>query len=202
MNREEIATKATSRGVQFIMECVQGGIDDYANSKNYSDAAKHDHSVSVAAACINSHIVARAKRMSMEMQGFLQIKERRGRTTFILADYTEVWYKKLNQDGKPSFRSSKQALKYIEPLKQQLQLGIDMPPERERWVAGYKASSPAATEFQIVVAGRKKNGEWWEVPLTGAEIPTLFPAPVPAPIPAATTEVLKKRVRIRKQREA
>jgi hypothetical protein len=74
-----------------------------------------------------------------------------------------------------------------------------MPPGMERWVAGYKSLSAANTEFAIVVAGREKTGEWWEVPLTGAEIQELFPAT--APVPAATSEIIKKRIRIRKTKE-
>jgi hypothetical protein len=107
MDREDVATKATSKGVQFIMECIQEGLDIYNNPKLYHPDAKRDHSLSVSATCINSHIIELAKRMSVDMQGFSRIRETRGRTTFILADQTEVWYKKLNKDGKPSFRKSK-----------------------------------------------------------------------------------------------
>ena len=117
-------------------------------------------------------------------------------------DRVEIWYKKLNRDGKPSYRPSKQAENYLKLPKQQLLLDMELPLEMERWVAGYKSISQTDTKFQIVVAGPTSTGEWWEVPLTGSEIRELFPASAPAFVPAATTKIVKQRVRIRKKEEA
>lgn len=200
MDRESIVAKATSQGVRFILECIQGGLDDYANSENYGEAARRIHSIGLSAAIINSHIIHRAKTQSLELPELIRVREKRGRITFILGDYTEIWYKKLDKDGRPRFRPSKQALQYIEPPAQQLSLKIDLPPEKDRWVAGYKIASAAGTQFQIVIAGREATGSWWEVPLTGGEIHELFP--IQADLPAATLHTVQKRVRIRQAKEA
>ena len=202
VEREKIVAAATSQGVQFVLECIQQGLGDYADPNNYSEAIKRDHSASVAASCINCHIIKRAAQKSMEMGGFIQIRKTRGRTTFILGDRVEIWYKKLNRDGKPSYRPSRQAQSYLEPLKQQSPLNLELPPEMERWVAGYRSISQTDTKFQIIVAGPTATGEWWEVPLSGSEIQELFPASAPASVPAATTKIVKQRVRIRKREEA
>ena len=199
MDREDVVARVTSQGVQFIMDCIRGGYKDYNDPSYYGDAAKRDHTTSVAAACINCHIIERAKRMSVEMQGFIQINSKRGRTTFTLADHTEIWYKKLNKDGKPSFRASQQAFDYIKPPITQLNFEIPMPPEKSRWVAGYR--SITGTDFEVLVSGPQETGEWWEVRLSGAEIQELFPASTTVPVPAASTEVIKKRVHIRKTKE-
>jgi hypothetical protein len=198
MDQDDIVSRVTSQGVQFIIDCIKGGYEDYNNPDYYSDEAKRDHTSGVAAACRNCHIVARAKRMSIEMQSFIQIQQKRGRTTFILGDHTEIWYKKIGNDGKPSFRPSQQAFDYIKPPLEQVPLAIDLPPEKARWVAGYRSSSVADTEYEVVVSGPEQTGEWWEVRLLGAEIQELFPKPAKAPAPAATAEVIKKRVRVRK----
>jgi hypothetical protein len=203
MNQGDVVNRVTSRGVQFIIECIKGGYADYNNPTYYGPIARREHTASVAAACINCHIIERAKRMSVsdEMQGLIRISQKRGRTTFILADYTEVWYKKLNKDGKPSFRVSQQALDYVEPP--QPMLNIKMPPEKIRVVAGYRPYG-AGTEFEyeVLVTGPDENGNWWEIRLLGIEIPELFPAPAPAPVPDSTAEVLKKRVHVRKAKKS
>lgn len=200
MNHEDIIDRVTSEGVRFIIECIKGGYAICHNPTNYGPDAIHDHTASVAAACINCHIIKQAERMSVEMPGFIRINQKRGRTTFTLADHTEVWYKKLNKDGKPSFRVSQQALEYVEPPEVQPTLEIDMPPQKMRVVAGYRPFG-AGTEFEVLVTGPQENGKWWEVRLSGAEIQELFPAPAPAPVPDTTTEVLRKRVHIRKTKE-
>lgn len=198
MKREDIVARVTSKGVQFAIDCIKGGYEDYGNNEYYGAEAKRDHTASVAATCINCHIVARAKRMSVDIPGFIQIKQKRGRTTFILADHTEIWFKKLDKDAKPRYRDSKQAAEYLKPKNEQLLLEMAMPPEKERWVAGYRSSSPADTEYEIIVAGPQKDGKFWEVGLLGTEIQELFPATETESVPAATAEVIKKRVQIRK----
>src|SRR5690348_5359011 len=132
MNQEDIVNRITSKGVQFIIECIKGAYADYNNEDYYGPDARREHSASVAAACINCHIIERAKRMSVseEMKGFVRISQKRGRTTFVLADLTEVWYKKLNKDGRPSFRVSQQASEYVEPPKAQPMLNMDLPPQK------------------------------------------------------------------------
>ena len=84
MDQDGVVARVTPQGVQFIVDCIKKGYEDYSNPEYYSDEAKRDHTPSVAAACRNCHIVARAKRMSVEMQGFIQIHQKRGRTTFVL----------------------------------------------------------------------------------------------------------------------
>lgn len=205
MNQEDIVNRVTSKGVQFIIECIKGGYADYNNATYYGPDAKRDHTASVASACINCHIIERAKRMSVsaDMKGLIRISHKRGRTTFILADHTEVWYKKLNKDGKPSFRVSQQALEYVEPPEAQPTLEMDMPPKKMRVVAGYRPYG-AGTEFEyeVLVTGPQEDGKWWEIRLLGLEIPKLFPAPAPAPVSDTTTEVLKKRVHVRKAKKS
>ncbi len=112
-----------------------------------------------------------------------------------------MWYKKLNKDGKPSFRVSQQALEYTEPP--QPMLDMEMPPKKMRVIAGYRPYG-AGTEFEyeVLVAGPQENGKWWEIRLLGVELPKLFPSPAPAPVPDTTTEVIKKRVQVRKPKKS
>ncbi len=65
MNQEDIVNRVTSKGVQFIIECIKGGYADYNNPKWYGSDAKREHTASVASACVNCHIIERAKRMSV-----------------------------------------------------------------------------------------------------------------------------------------
>ncbi len=203
MNQEDIVNRATSKGVRFIIEVIKGAHAIYRNSENYGPAAIRDHTPGVAAACINCHMIKLAEHMSVtdDMKGLVQIRRKRGRTTFILADYTEVWYKKLDKRGKPSFRASRQALEYTAPPVAQPTLEMEMPPQRKRMVAGYRPFG-AGIEYEILVTGPQEDGKWWEVRLFGEEVPELFPAPVPNPLPDTTTEVLKKRVQVRKPKKS
>ncbi len=200
MNQEDIVKRATSKGVRFIIEVITAAHAIYRNPENYGAAAIRDHTASVTAACINCHINKLAAHMSVsdDMRGFVHIRQKRGRTTFILADCTEIWYKKLNKNGKPSFRSSKQALEYVEP---QPMLDMEMPPKTMRMVAGYRPYG-AGTEYEILVTGPQEDGKWWEVRLSGDEIPELFSGPAQAPVPDTTTEVIKKRVQVRKPKKS
>lgn len=93
-NQDDIVGRVTSKGVQFIIECIKGGYADYNNPTYYGSVARREHTASVASACINCHIIERARRMSVtpEMKDFIRINQKRGRTTFILSDNTEVWY--------------------------------------------------------------------------------------------------------------
>lgn len=199
MNREDIVNRATSKGVRFIIAVIQGAHDKYRDPKNYGPAAIRDHTPSVAAACINCHIIKLAEELSLseDMKGIVQIKQKRGRTTFILVDQTEVWYKKLDKAGKPSFRVSRQALEYTAPPVEQPTLEMEMPPQRHRWVAGYRPVG-AGIEYEIWVTGPQEDGKWWEVRLSDKELPELFPVQTPESVPNTTTEVLKKRVHVRK----
>ncbi len=203
MNQEDIVNRATSKGVRFIIEVIKGANDIYCNSANYGPDAIRDHTPSVAAACLNCHMVKLAERLSAsdEMKGFVQIRRKRGRTTFILKDYTEVWFKKVDKAGKPSFRPSRQAFAYTTPPVEQSTLEIEMPPQRKRVVAGYRRVG-AGIEYEVVVTGPQEDGKWWEVRLSDKELPELFPAPVPEPVPDTTTEVLKKRVHVRKPKKS
>jgi len=205
MDQDDIVNRITSKGVRFIIETIKGAQAIYHNPENYGPDAIRDHTASVAAACINCHIIKQAERMLMsdEMKGLVRISQKRGRTTFILADRTEVWFKKLNKDGKPSYRVSQQALEYVEPPEDQPTLGMEMPPQKMRVVSGYRPFG-AGTEFEyeVLVTGPQENGKWWEIRLLGVEIQELFPAPAPALIPDSTTEVLKKRVHVRKAKKS
>jgi hypothetical protein len=201
MNQEDIVKRATSKGVRFIIEVITGAHAIYRNPENYGAAAIRDHTASVTAACINCHIIQLAARLSVseDMKGLVRIKQTHGRTTFILADYTEVWYKKLNKSGKPSFRVSQQALEYTEPPYPMLDM--ELPPKKMRLVAGYRPYG-AGIEYEILVTGPQEDGKWWEVHLAGDELPELFPSPAPALVPDTTTDVIKKRVQIRKQKKS
>ena len=203
MNQEDIVNRATSKGVRFIIEAIQGANDIYRNSLNYGPDAIRDHTPGVAAACINCHMVKLAERMSVsdEMKGLVQIRQKRGRTTFILQDYTEVWFKKVDKAGRPSFRASRQALAYTAPPLEQSTLDMEMPPQRKRLVAGYRRVG-AGIEYEIVVTGPQEDGKWWEVRLSDNELPELFPVPAPEPMPDTATEAIKKRVQVRKPKKS
>lgn len=203
MNHEDIVNRATSKGVRFIIEVIQGAHAIYGNSENYGPVALRDHTPSVAAACINCHMIKLAERMSAsdEMMGLIQIRRKRGRTTFILADYTEVWLKKVDKAGKPSFRPSRQAHEFTVPPVEQSALNMEMPPQRKRMVAGYRHIG-AGIEYEVVVTGPQEDGKWWEVRLSDRELPELFPVSVPEPVPGTTTETLKKRVHVRKPKKS
>jgi len=194
MDRDEVVARATSRGVQFIMEVIQGGLADYRSPAFYSDEAKRDHTPAVAAACRHCHIVGRAKRAMVEMTDLVKVRSRKGRITFVLADHTEIWFKKIDERGRPAFRPSDQANAYVKPPATQPRLGMVVPPEKVRWVAGYRSASPADTDYEVLVTGPESSGEWWEVKLSGAEVRELFSTPTIAP---AAAEVIGQRVVLR-----
>ena len=198
MNQDDIVSRITSQGVQFIMDCIKGGYEDYDNPEYYGEAARREHTPGTAAACRNCHIIERAKRKSLEMQGFIRIKRQVGRITFILGDHTEIWYKKIGKNGKPGFRPSRQSSEYLKSSESTIWPETELPPEMVRWVAGYRSSSPADTEYELLVCGIEYSGEWWHVCLSETEVQELFPVPTPMPAPAATNEAIKKRVKVRK----
>src|SRR5690348_17162335 len=158
MNREDIVNRATSKGVRFIIEIIQGAHAIYRNPENYGSAALRDHTPSVAAACIHCHMIKEAERLSVseDLMGLVQIRRKRGRTTFILTDYTEIWLKKVDKTGKPSFRPSRQSREFTVPPVEQPALDIEMPPQRKRVVTGYRYIG-AGIEYEVVVTGPQED---------------------------------------------
>lgn len=197
MFTKALTSEAMKHEMELIWQCVSGGLQDYNDPVLYSPAAKRDHTASVRAAIRNAHIVGRAKRAAVASPDYIRIRQRRNRTTFVVNDRTEVWFKKLKHNGEPSFRPSDQARAYVTPQPAQTALPLALPPEIVRIIAGYRLNS-TATDFAIVVSRPIGNGVYADVELTAREVVQLFVEPAPAPAVAEVVEQVRRRVKIRR----
>lgn len=184
--------------MKVVWECVIGGLADYEDPTLYGPAAKRDHTAAVSAACRNAHIVARAKRAAVEAPDAIQIRRKRGRVTFIVKNRTEVWFKKLNDRGEPSFRPSLQALEFVQtPIKQSV-LQMEQPPEVNRVIGGYRLNG-TSTDFTVVISRPVGDGNYAHVELQAREVVDLFVEPAPAAEAAEVVEKVRQRVKIRRE---
>lgn len=194
MTEEEFLGFLTPERKQFMLGCVKGGLSDYSNPAYYGAAARVDHTASVISAIRNCHIVARARRASVDFPD-VKITEKRGRVLFTIADTVRVAFKKLDGRHRPSNIPTGQTLAFLgQRLSPQDSLpGLEAVPQLTNVVAGY-AQDPADMSFQVHVTCPIDGANYWEMNMSGAEVYDFFGASAaPHAADAAPTNAVIKR---------
>lgn len=170
ITREDVENLLTAEIRAFLSDCIRGGLADYDDASNYSDVARRDHTPAVRAIIRNCHMVARANRAALEVNGVRAIL-RKGRPMFVVRDRLCVSFKKLNRHLRPRYVRTRQATAFAS---QTLWTEGEMPAQLTNVVAGYVPDAPEAVfEIWMICPGGERN--MWALKLSGAEIVELTP---------------------------
>jgi hypothetical protein len=173
---EYIERHLTRSVLDFIWECINGGLSDYANAEFYSDAARRDHTPSVRSSIRNCHIVKRAQRAALETED-IKAHVKRSRVVFVVDGMVQIWFKKFTKGLRVRYIPTQQALDFVwqQPQRQPtLWPEGELPPSKINLIAGY-LSDPVEAEFEVWLTYPKGNANIWTLKLSGADIAELSP---------------------------
>jgi hypothetical protein len=210
ITRDEFVALMSPQVMQFLHETIHGSITDYDDPTYYSPTARRDHTKSVRAAIRNCHMIGRAKRALIDAPNLhIRHKRRGNRDYFILADRVRIFYKKLNQNKRPSNYPTEQAMKLLEQkwppqepaespsseVEAQPLWDMQAIPIMDNVIAGYVANaSETAFSLHVICPAGPEND--WELDLDETDIQNIIE--LAATAPDAVAEEVAKKVRKRR----